>query len=214
MTQVRKIFLPLHAMFVRFRQSRNQLQLSLLETRRVAGKVVQGHVASLGSIIVPPAIADRVAFWQKLHERLARLSDRIDAEAQGKILGAVHARAPMVTIEEIRALQLENAETDERFWSQLQDITYSGRAPTLDDSNWRHPLAPDSLFQIAWAIQRRERPRLEDLIAALERDERVIWPEGVLPYVARLIAGKPVPNEPSPWPEEKKFMKHIIWSGE
>jgi hypothetical protein len=75
----------------------------------------------------------------------------------------------------------------------------------LDHSKWRHPLAPDSLFQIAWAIQRGERPRREDLIAALDRDERVIWPEGVLPYVASLLAGKTGRRKPSLWQEEQKI---------
>jgi ubiquinone biosynthesis protein COQ9 len=90
-------------MFVRFRERRSRLQLSLVETRRTADRVLHEHVASLGSIIVPPSPADRIAFWQKLHERLARLANRIDAETtQGEILGAVHARVPMVTIEEIR----------------------------------------------------------------------------------------------------------------
>jgi hypothetical protein len=115
-------------MFVRSRQSRNRLQLSLVETRRQAGKVVHEHVASLGSIIVPPAVSDRAAFWQKLHERLAKLSNRIDSETQGKILGAVHARIPMVTIEEIRAAQLENAQADERFWSRLNEMHESTAA--------------------------------------------------------------------------------------
>src|SRR6516164_2480770 len=115
-------------MFVRFRQSDNRLRLSLVETRRQAGKVVHEHVASLGAIIMPPAVADRITFWQKLHERLARLANRIDAETQGKILGAVHDRVPIVTIEEIRALQLENTEADERFWSQLQDMNETAAA--------------------------------------------------------------------------------------
>jgi hypothetical protein len=109
-------------MFVRFRQSAHRLQLSLVETRRLAGKVRHEHVASLGAIVAPALVADRLAFWQKLHERLARPSNRIDAQTQGKILGAVHDRIPMVTIDEIRALQLENAEADERFWSTLQDM--------------------------------------------------------------------------------------------
>lgn len=109
-------------MFVRFRQSRNRLQLSLVETRRVGGKIVHEHIASLGSIIVPSAVAGRVAFWQKLHERLARLANRIDASALEKLIGAVHARVPMVTIEEIRSLQLKNAQADERIWSELQDV--------------------------------------------------------------------------------------------
>jgi hypothetical protein len=34
-----------------------------------------------------PDVPERIAFWRKLHERLARLANRIDSETQGKILG-------------------------------------------------------------------------------------------------------------------------------
>jgi hypothetical protein len=101
-------------MFVRFRQAR-RLQVSLIETRRVDGKVRHEHVAGLGAIDMPPSVADRVEFW-RLHERIGPLSNRLDAAAQAKVLGEVHAKIPMVMIEELRALQLENAEADERFW--------------------------------------------------------------------------------------------------
>src|ERR1700730_633111 len=74
-------------MFVRFRQTPSRLKVSLVETRRIDGKVRHDHVASLGSIAKPMTIADRVAFWSALHARLAKLSNRIDAEAHGKILG-------------------------------------------------------------------------------------------------------------------------------
>jgi hypothetical protein len=90
-------------MFVRFRQAR-RLQVSLIETRRISGKVRHEHVASLGAVDVLPTVADRAAFWQGVYERLSKLSNRIDAAAEGKILGQVHARIPMVTIEELRAL--------------------------------------------------------------------------------------------------------------
>jgi hypothetical protein len=108
-------------MFVRFRQAR-RLQVSLIEPRRVAGKVRHEHVASLGAVDLSPTIADRVAFWRSLHERLSRLANRIDTATQGKILGQVHARIPMVPIDELRALQLENTEADERFWAGLRDM--------------------------------------------------------------------------------------------
>jgi hypothetical protein len=108
-------------MFVRFRQAR-RLQVSLIETRRIAGKVQHEHVTSLGAVDVPPTVADRVAFWQGLDERLSKLSNRIDTATQGKVLGQVHARIPMATIEELRGLQLENAEADERFWAGLRDM--------------------------------------------------------------------------------------------
>ena len=67
--------------------------------------------------------ADRVAFWARLHQRLAKLANRIGAEEQGKILGSVHARIPMVTIDEQRALQRENAEAVEKFWAGLQSMS-------------------------------------------------------------------------------------------
>jgi hypothetical protein len=112
-------------MFVRFRQSRLRLQVSLLETRRIDGKVRNEHVANLGSVEMPATVACRLAFWARLHERLAKLSNRADAATQGKILGNIHARIPMVTLDEQRALQLENAEADEKWWTGLQDIGQS-----------------------------------------------------------------------------------------
>ena len=109
-------------MFVRFRQAGHKLQTSLIETRRVDGKVGHEHIASLGSIILPPSVADRITFWQRLHDRLAKLANRIDPEMHGKVLGAVHDRVPMVTADEQRALQLENAKADAQFWDRMADM--------------------------------------------------------------------------------------------
>jgi hypothetical protein len=53
----------------------------------------------------------------------AKLANRVDATAQAKIYGDIHTRIPMVTPEEQRGLQLENAEADEKLWSSLQDIS-------------------------------------------------------------------------------------------
>lgn len=99
-------------MFVRFKDTEHRLRVSLVETRRIDGQVKHEHVASLGSCSMPPSVADRVAFWQRLRERLAKLSNRVDATAQGKLLGQIHARIPMVTPDEQAALQLENADYD------------------------------------------------------------------------------------------------------
>jgi hypothetical protein len=49
-------------------------------------------------------VADRIAFWARLHDRITILSNRIDPEAQAKIIGDIHARVPMPTPEEQRAL--------------------------------------------------------------------------------------------------------------
>jgi hypothetical protein len=111
-----------HYMFVRFRQSANRLQLSLVESCRVGVKVRHEHVASLGAIGMSPSVADRVAFWGRLHERLAKLSNRVDPKAQTKIFESVHAKIPLPTIAEQRGLQLENAKADERIWTHLREL--------------------------------------------------------------------------------------------
>ena len=90
-------------MFVHFRETPYGLAMSLVETGRENGKVRHEHVASLGSIETPPSVAARIEFWRDLHERLAQLSHRLDAERRGKVMVAVHARVPMVTPEEQRA---------------------------------------------------------------------------------------------------------------
>jgi hypothetical protein len=100
-------------MFVRLRKTTRRLQVSLIETRWAAGKVRSEHVAGLGSIDQPASVAGRIAFWQALHDRLRRLANRIDAAQQAAIMGKIHERIPMVTPEEQRALQLDNATADE-----------------------------------------------------------------------------------------------------
>jgi hypothetical protein len=99
-------------MFVHFRETPYGLVMSLVETRRENGKVRHEHVASLGSIETPLSVAARIEFWRGLHERLSQLSNRLDAEMRAKVIGAVHARVPMVTPDEQRALPFENARGD------------------------------------------------------------------------------------------------------
>jgi len=87
-------------MFVHFRETPYGLAVSLVENRRENGRICHEYVASLGSIETPPSVAARIEFWRGLHERLAQLSNRLDAETRGKVMVAVHARVPMVTPEE------------------------------------------------------------------------------------------------------------------
>src|SRR4051812_6852435 len=116
-------------MFVRFRQAGSRLQVSLIETHRADRKVRHEHIGGLGSIDRPPSVNDRIDFWRRLHERLGQLSNRLDGVTQAKVLGEIHARVPMPTIEEIRALQLQNSEANEKFWTGLRDM----RQATADD---------------------------------------------------------------------------------
>ena len=164
-------------MFVRFRQNNSHLQVSLVETRRIAGKVRHEHVASFGSVEWPPSVEARIAFWQRLHERLAKLSNRVDATAQAKILGDIHIRIPMVTLDEQRALQLRNAEADERFWSSLHNMHadtvegHQGLATSVE-----HKVA-EGQAEMAKAAEARD--------AAKERRERIQRGENVSADLAR-----------------------------
>jgi hypothetical protein len=58
-------------------------------------------VRAVGELARSPTAADRMVFWAKLHERLAKLSN-LDGEAQARMRTAVHARVPMPTAAEIR----------------------------------------------------------------------------------------------------------------
>lgn len=109
-------------MFVRTRRVGRRLQLSIVESRRAAARVRNEHFAGLGSVPTRPSVADRVAFWVRLHQRLDALSNRIGQEDAGKILAAVHDRVPMPTADEQHSLQEENAKADDRFWSNLRDM--------------------------------------------------------------------------------------------
>lgn len=109
-------------MFVRFRQTARRLQVSLVETARLDRRVRHSHVASLGSVPREPSPADRIALWIQLHQRLGRLSNRIDAATQGAILTAIHARIPMATPDEQQAEQLAAAQEDARQRGILADI--------------------------------------------------------------------------------------------
>jgi hypothetical protein len=114
-----------HYMFVRFRQQGRRLQASLMHTRRVAGKMQSEHIASLGTVDADVSVRERLAFWAKLPERLAQLGNRVGPDDQPKIYSALHARIPMVTPDEQRAVQEENAKDDERFWDAIRDLNAS-----------------------------------------------------------------------------------------
>ena len=101
-------------MLVRFRQTAAGLQCSLVETRRINGTVRYEQVASLGSVPASPSVADRIAFWRRVYQTLAELANRIDADAQGKIISAVHSRIPIVTPNEQRALRVRSRPQPEK----------------------------------------------------------------------------------------------------
>jgi hypothetical protein len=158
-------------MFVRFRETPYGLAMSLVQTRRENGKVRHEHVVSLGSVEMPLTVAVRIEFWRRLHERLARLSNRLDAETQGKVLGAVHARVPMPTADEQRALQLENAKADAEQWSRL----YGMHAATVED----HKGLAASVASTIAKVEGHAAEAAANAEAARERVERIERGENV-----------------------------------
>ena len=71
------------------------------------------------------SVRERLAFWAALPGRLDRLGNRVGPDEHGKIYGALHARIPMVTPDEQRTVQEENAKDDERFWDTMRDLNAS-----------------------------------------------------------------------------------------
>jgi hypothetical protein len=153
-------------MFVRFRQQGRRLQASLMQTRRGSGKMQSEYIASLGSVDAEVSVRERLAFWAKLPERLARLGNRVGPEDQAKVYAALHARIPMVTADEQRVVQTENAKDDERFWEVMRDIGASSieghkalissaetkiakQAPRLAEAGERAEAAKNRLERIA-----------------------------------------------------------------
>ena len=115
-------------MFVRFRQQGNRLQASLVQNRRAAGKVQAEHIGALGSVDAAVSIRERLAFWAKLSGRLASLGNRVGPDEHAKLYPAIHARIPMVTSDEQRAIQEENAKDEESFWGAMRDINAASAA--------------------------------------------------------------------------------------
>jgi hypothetical protein len=151
-------------MFVRFRQTPRRLQLCLVETRCQRGKVRHEHIASLGAIVTPLTVDGRVGFWTNLHQRLDRLSNRLDGEIQTKIVGDVHARVPMPTVDEIHALHLEEAKQHEAAWR----MRHIGTEAIIEENKVRlkaaermitegEPLVATAAQEVAAAELRRKR---------------------------------------------------------
>jgi hypothetical protein len=109
-------------MFARFRQTGRRIFVSVVTTSRGGGKVRHEHIGSLGPLPIAPTTADRIAFWAKLHQRLAALSNRVDPAQAGAIIAAVYARVPMPTPDEQQAVHLDHAREDAEQWAMLADM--------------------------------------------------------------------------------------------
>jgi hypothetical protein len=125
----------------------------------------------LGTVDAPSSIAERIVFWQRLHERLASLSNGIDAATQAKLYGEIHARIPMVTPDERRALQLENAEASAQRWDSFAE----GHADMIELHNRMIATAEGYRDQLAElnATATEHATKAKDRIARLKRGDDV-----------------------------------------
>ena len=109
-------------MFVQFRSSPKRLHLSLVASHRVGGRMTQEHIAALGSIPIPFNTTERVVFWRKAIERLDRLSNRLDAETHAAIVDSIATRVPLIGEEDVRAVQMANAEREAEAFKALREL--------------------------------------------------------------------------------------------
>ena len=160
-----------YAMFVRFRRQANRLQASLIETRRASGKVVAEHIGTLGSVDVAISVRERIAFWAKLPGRLGALGNRVGPDEHAKLYAAIHARIPMVTSDEQRAIQEENAKDEESFWGAMRDIN----AATAEDQKRLSASAEAKMkhHERAAADAAEQSEAARDRLAKLRRGESV-----------------------------------------
>jgi hypothetical protein len=109
-------------MHIRSRLHHRRLQISLIDTRRVEGKVRQQHVASLGSIPPGMTVQDRVKFWTQLHPRLSRLDNRLGPAERARIMGELYAVVPMVPINDAIAGKVDVARRNMDTSTRLRDM--------------------------------------------------------------------------------------------
>ena len=147
-------------MFVRIRKSTKKLRLSLVESRRVDGKVRHEHIASLGSIPQTMTVAERREFWRRLDMRLAALGNRIDLDAARALIAA---HAPPPTKAEIDILDLERyAEA----WQRLADF--------FGPHEFKQTAFKQAMRKMSEALKAKEHANAAARVAkARERIERV-----------------------------------------
>jgi hypothetical protein len=105
-----------------------RLEVSLVETHRIDGRVRQQHIASLGSINGDDRMA-RLTFWEECEARLARLSNRIGSDLD-RIRQAIAARIPPFTDADWQVLEAAA-------WDSLEDgWDNHGKEKARDSSYW------------------------------------------------------------------------------
>ena len=97
--------------------------------------MMKENIAYLGGIPLEPTL-------RQLHDRMSRLGNRRRPEDQAKILAAIHARVPMVTVEE----QREAEEASRRRTRHVRRLVESMRPRWLDQERDREDDREQSAF--------------------------------------------------------------------
>jgi hypothetical protein len=114
---------------------RQRLDVSLVETRRIAGKVRQEHIASLGSIVGDTAQA-RQSFWVECEARLARLTNRIGPDLD-RLRQTIAARIPPLT-------EADRVAIDAEAWNRLEAMWDDyAKAKARESSKWNEQAKAD-----------------------------------------------------------------------
>ena len=108
-------------MFVRFQHQGARLHVRLLQTRRISGKVRSEYIGALGRSTPPSRSASGWRSGPSCRSD-SPVSEIAFLDEHAAIYAALHARIPMVTPDEQRAIQEENAKDDERFWDTMQEM--------------------------------------------------------------------------------------------
>jgi hypothetical protein len=153
----------------------HRLLVSLIENRRIDGKVRQEHIGDLGAIDghmllsffsepMPAewhvmSISTRLAFWNELNERLARLSNRISTEDTVKIRASVQERVPQPTTEDIHQLEAWNAMQEIIEWEKMR----GGFQSKIDDGRMMIEHYEDSIKDLRDEIAGLFYPAIEDI---------------------------------------------------
>jgi hypothetical protein len=133
--------------------------------------VRQRHIATLGAI-QRPTIGARLAFWRELHQRLARLGNRIAADDSAAILGAVQARVPVATVDEQAVERKARLERDLRWWRGHLEASEE-----FVEAHKGFKTAAEKQIE-TWSNEvDRARAGLADVEAALEDPEKPAPPE-------------------------------------
>jgi hypothetical protein len=132
-------------MRLRLRLQHRRIQVSIVRSHRVDGRVKEDHVASLGSVPPKMSVNDRATFWDAVEPRLARLGNRLGQEGYAKIAKELRAKVPVVTAAERKAEARAKFESTVAIVKKIglteTDIAHAVQLARLSDAEFQEVVA-------------------------------------------------------------------------